>query len=79
MICGSVSLLLSVVLNLDNEDDNGRNGRDEVGDDKRPIIYHEALYHKENTSETEQKEGGHRDSVGVTGTDRVDCLRKITA
>lgn len=54
-------------------------GGDEVCDNQRPVVYEEALDHKEDAAESEQQESGKSYAVRVTGAYGVDGLRQVTA
>ena len=66
-----------VVVELDAEDDDRADGGDDVGDDQRPVLQHDALDDEEYRAEAEHAEGGHGNAVGVAGLYGGDGLGQI--
>ena len=71
-------LLEIIVIHLDTENNGTRDCRDDIGDEQRPVLEHQALDGKEDAAQAHHQEGGQRNTIGVMGTDGVDSLRHVT-
>ena len=72
-----VGALFCVVVHLDDEDDEGAQGGDEVGDEQGDVAEEGSLHDEEDAAEAHHAECAEGDAFGVACADGDDGLGQI--
>lgn len=59
------------------EYDSRTNGRNDVGDDQRPVFKHDSLDNEKHAASAQRQKGGSGYTVGIAGTYCGNGLRQI--
>ena len=73
----SINYFPAVVMQLYGEYDSRTNGRNDVGDDQRPVFKHDSLDNEKHAASAQRQKGGSGYTVGIAGTYCGNGLRQI--